>query len=234
LEVERPKDGNIVRGAGANPAAAGVAKATAGSTPTPAGADGGSGYAAKPAAYAPAKDDCTYGLDADLKAKQEAKFDTVLEGQVISWIETITGDSKGDQTMQEWLKNGAVLCDLANKVKPGSVKKVNTSSLAFKQMENITFFMNAARDMGVPESQMFGTPDLYEDKNMGTVVTGIFAYGGAIQVAMPSFTPVLGIAMVESKDAKREGGLCTDMSGGLSGKMEIQRPNEKIGNNICR
>jgi hypothetical protein len=225
MEVERPKDGSIVRGGAAT-----ASTTTAGSTPSPSQGDGGAGYAAaqKAPVYAEKKDDCTYGLDADLKAKQEAKFDSALEGEVITWIETIIGEKKGDQTLQEWLKDGAILCKLANAVKPGSVKKVNESSLAFKQMENITFFMNAARDMGVPESQMFGTPDLYEDKNMGTVVTGLFAYGGAIQVAMPDFNPKLGVAMVESKDTKRTGGLCTDASGGFAAKMEVQRPNEHL------
>jgi len=77
---------------------------------------------------------------------------------------------KAEQTMHEWLKSGEVLCRLANAIKLGLIKKVNTQSMPFKQMENTTFFMNAARGLGVPESSMFGTPDLYEEKNMGSLI----------------------------------------------------------------
>merc|ERR1711870_63085 len=69
--------------------------------------------------------------------------------------------------MHDWLKSGVVLCNLANQVKPGSIAKINSSTMPFKQMENIKYFMDFARRVGVPESSMFGTPDLYEDKNMG-------------------------------------------------------------------
>lgn len=82
--------------------------------------------------------------------------------------------------------------------------------------------------MGVPESGMFGTPDLYEDKNMGSVVKCIYLYGGAIKSAMPDFTgPKLGIAAVENKDAKRQHGICVDSSGGFGNVMEVERPTDK-------
>ena len=47
-----------------------------------------------------------------------------------------------------------------NVIKPGAVKKINTSKLAFKQMENVTFFLKACREIGVPQSSLFETPDL--------------------------------------------------------------------------
>merc|ERR1712107_340059 len=93
------------------------------------------------------------GLDADLAAKM---------AEVVDWIQTVSGSSIGDASFAEWLHDGKVLFALINAIKPGAIPKVNQSTLAFKQMENITYFMNAARDMGVPESSMFGTPDLYE------------------------------------------------------------------------
>jgi len=252
LEVERPTDGTIIRGQAAIPPQL-AAGDSSGSTPSPApervgavSAGASPKLAAEKAAtssttatsHSPAKvaeapapakttegDDCTYGLDAELKAKQDAKYDVSLEMEVTEWIEAVTGEKRGGQDLHAWLKNGVVLCNLANKVKPGSVHKINTSSLAFKQMENITFFMKAARDMGVPESAMFGTPDLYEEKNMGSVVNCIYTYGGAIQAALPSFMPKLGIALnVDSHDKKRSNGFLTDQSAGLSTAIEVQRP----------
>jgi len=176
-------------------------------------------------------EECVYGIDKDLKAKQAAKYDPELEREVTEWIEAVTDQKKEDKDFAEWLKDGHVLCALVNTIKPGIVKKVNTSSLPFKQMENITYFMNAARELGVPESAMFGTPDLYEEKNIGSVVTCIFQLGGAVQVSAPEFTgPKLGIALKsDSKDKKRDkGGLLTDMSAGFNTSMDVARPTDRV------
>jgi len=125
----------------------------------------------------------------------------------------------------EWLKNGQVLCALVNSVRPGIVKKVNTGNMPFQQMENIKFFMDAARQLGVPESSMLGTSQLYEEKDLGAVVKCIYILGGAVQASCPDFRgPKLGVPMnAAHKDAKRNG-LCTDQMGGLHGAMEQHRP----------
>lgn len=38
-----------------------------------------------------------------------------------------------------------------NKIKPGSIKKINHGKLPFMQMENINNFLNAAKAIGVPK-----------------------------------------------------------------------------------
>jgi len=168
------------------------------------------------------------GLDAELAAKQKAKYDPELEKEVVNWIETITGAKKGDEEIADWLKDGLVLCKLVNTIKPGTIKKTNESKMPFKQMENITFFMNAARDLGVPESSMFSTPDLFEAKNLGSVVNCVYTLGGVVQANIPEFTgPKLGVEMaVESKDKKRHSGILTDQSAGFSTKLEVSKPTD--------
>jgi len=171
-----------------------------------------------------------YGIDKDLKAKQNAKYDPELEREVTEWIEAVANQKKEDKSFAEWLKDGQVLCALVNAIKPGIVKKVNTSAMPFKQMENITYFMNAARELGVPESSMFGTPDLYEEKNIGSVVTCLFQLGGAIQVSTPEFKgPKFGLALnhADGKDKKRGSGLLTDMSSGFQTTMDVARPTDR-------
>lgn len=46
------------------------------------------------------------------------------------------------------LKNGVVLCQLMNKISPGSVKKFKTSGPAFLLMENISAFQVSGRGSG--------------------------------------------------------------------------------------
>jgi hypothetical protein len=247
MEVEKPKDQRgIVQGqAGLKPPEAGgiggsannsprsmgdITRGyhTAGAAPPPSVTPAG-GYASiRPAVAAPVED-VTYGIDKELKDKQAAKYDVGLEKEVSRWIESVTGESRGDASMHDWLKSGVVLCNLANQVKPGSVAKINSSTMPFKQMENIKYFMDFARCVGVPESSMFGTPDLFEDKNIGSVVSCINTLGGAIQVNVPEYKgPKLGVALnTASTDKKRGGGLCTDMSAGFNATLEVQRPTER-------
>lgn len=67
------------------------------------------------------------------------------------------------------LRDGTVLCKLANAITPGAVPKVNSSALAFKQMENINNFLEAARNKGVKPNDLFQTVSLYEASNMTQV-----------------------------------------------------------------
>merc|ERR1719225_2508564 len=146
------------------------------------------------------------GLDADLAAKKAAKYDPQVEAAVVSWIEAITGEAKGGASAHDWLKSGQVLCRLANKIKAGAVKDINTMATPFKERENITHFQKAMRDAGVPETQLFGTDDLYEANDMGTFMRSIVNYGGAVQSVNPSL-PKLGAAVSHlMQDAKRTDG----------------------------
>jgi len=167
-----------------------------------------------------------YGLDADLAAKQAAKYDTGLEKEVTAWITAVTGIAQAG-TVGEWLHDGKVLCALANAIKPGSVKKVNTMNAPFKQRENITYFQKFMRDNGMTESAMFGTDDLYDEKNMGSFLVSLNTFGGVVQNTVPEFKgPKLGVAVeAQVKDGKRAGGPATQC-GGLAGTMEVQALNQ--------
>merc|ERR1711957_826601 len=120
---------------------------------------------------------------------------------------------------------GKVLCATVNAIKPGAIPKVSGLP-GFHQMENITHFLDFAREAGVPESSVFGTPALYEDRDMNSVIAGIFAFGGAVQVKYPEFSgPKLGVPIhVASTDQKREGLMCTDQNAAMQGAMDVQRP----------
>jgi len=113
------------------------------------------------------------GLDSDLKLKQDSKYDPKLEAQAREFIESKTGETLGEN-FQEALKDGMVLCNLANKLKAGAVTGHKASTMAFSQMENISRFLTALRVVwGFKPTDLFMTVDLFEGKNMGMVVDTI-------------------------------------------------------------
>jgi hypothetical protein len=109
------------------------------------------------------------------------------------WIEAIVGE-KFLSNFGDSLKDGVILCNLMNIIKPGSVKKVEHSQMPFKQMENVSNFLKACRTVGVAEFDLFETVDLFELKNIGLVVKCLHALGRAIQKNCPDYTgPTLGV-----------------------------------------
>jgi len=114
----------------------------------------------------------------------------------------VTGSERGDRAFHEWLRDGRVLCALANAISPGAVRKVHDATGAFEQknialrMENCTAFIRACRKLGVLEKDLFSTVDLYEAKNIPSVQTCIFNLGAASR-NVPEFSgPYLGVAQV--------------------------------------
>ena len=68
-------------------------------------------------------------------------------------------------------------------MQPGSVKKVQESKMAFKCMENINSFLEAARNMGVPSQELFQTVDLWEKQNLNSVVICLQALGRKVFIS---------------------------------------------------
>jgi len=109
------------------------------------------------------------------------------EKEVLQWVETVMGEPLPSGDFGEILKDGVVLCKLMNKLQPGSIKKFKekvdmfgnpqtvaqpkspTQGPAFMLMENVQSFINAAKSYGVPDAEMFLTPDLFEARNLAQV-----------------------------------------------------------------
>lgn len=105
-----------------------------------------------------------------------AKRDPQQEKEAQEWIEAILG-KKFNTTFEDYLRDGQVLCELINKIQPGSVNKINTSGGDFKMMENINKFQKAIQEYGVPDIDVFQTVELWEKKDIGQVITTLFALG---------------------------------------------------------
>lgn len=67
-----------------------------------------------------------------------SKRDPQQDKEAQEWIETILGKKfPAGVSYEDHLRDGVVLCELMNKIKPGSINKINTSGSDFKLMENI-------------------------------------------------------------------------------------------------
>ena len=102
------------------------------------------------------------------------------EDEARAWIEAVTQLQKpADESFEAWLRSGVVLCTLLNALKPGSIKKISTSNMPFKQMEQISLFLRGIRTLGVQEFEVFDTNDLYRGNDMRKVVQCIHSIGTA-------------------------------------------------------
>lgn len=73
------------------------------------------------------------------------------------------------------LQSGVVLCELMNALRPKSIKKraISRKDAKFDKLGNIKNFLVVCKDVGMRESNLFSSIDLYD----GTVCRGGAAVG---------------------------------------------------------
>lgn len=108
--------------------------------------------------------------------------DAEKKTEILDWIETVLGEKiPRNEPFEKILKDGVILCNLANKIKAGSVKKINKKGGNFALMENVAAFQKAMKAFKVPEEEIFQTVDLFEARNVKSVVKGLIALGRTLQ-----------------------------------------------------
>jgi len=116
-------------------------------------------------------------LQREIHNKMMGKRDAGQEKEAKEWMEAVLGQKFPAGSYEDVLQDGQVLCQLINKIKPGSVSKINSSGGQFKLMENITNFQKAIQAYGVAKIDLFQTVDLWEKKDIAQVTSTIFALG---------------------------------------------------------
>lgn len=123
-------------------------------------------------------------MSRQVQDKIDSKYDPELEQILVEWINRQCGSGVGKPEpgklgFQAWLKDGCVLSELINSLSAGNkpVKKIQSSPMAFKQMEQISQFLNAAEQYGVTKTDMFQTVDLWEGKDLAAVQRTLSALG---------------------------------------------------------
>lgn len=100
-------------------------------------------------------------------------------GEAQQWIEGCLGEELefGIVEMEEGLRNGVVLAKLVRAFQgEGAVRKIyDAPKLDFRHSDNINYFFNFVRQVGLPEGFIFELTDLYEKKNLPKVIYCIHA-----------------------------------------------------------
>lgn len=126
------------------------------------------------------------------------------------WICEVLGMAErppGTSDMWHWLRDGKVLCDLANALRPSSIRKVHDSRLGFKQLENISHFLAACRDVfGLEERSLFESLDLYDRKGTQQVLNCLSALRKASVGANTAPTPPVSHAEPEVHPSSADSG----------------------------
>lgn len=126
----------------------------------------------------------SYGMSRQVQDKIDKKYDPEVETMLVEWIVAQCGSGVGKPEggklgFQAWLKDGCVLGELINSLHDGDkpVKKIQSSPMAFKQMEQIAQFLSGAERYGVTKTDMFQTVDLWEGKDLAAVQRTLMALG---------------------------------------------------------
>lgn len=69
-----------------------------------------------------------YGMDREIAKKRKNNYNTEKEEQVMDWIEAVTGEEL--DSFYDGLKDGKLLCKLINKIRPNTIRRINTRDTA--------------------------------------------------------------------------------------------------------
>lgn len=123
------------------------------------------------------------------------------EQQIKEWIEEILSEKIAEGPFAESLKDGVILCRLINAIiskdPEAETKCPSRSGLSFFQMENIAYFIEKARMLGVPDSENFQTVDLFEGKDIKQVYTCLYSLSRNLYKRGRTDIRVIGPKLVE-------------------------------------
>jgi len=75
------------------------------------------------------------------------------------------------------LKNGVILCKLANAIQADAIKTINKPGMPFSEMENVGMFLKWAKSLGIADHDLFQTVDLYKANNIQQVIQCLDSIG---------------------------------------------------------
>lgn len=108
--------------------------------------------------------------------------DPELAEKAKNWMEAFVTEYNSDQLVQftdffEEIRDGVLLCIMLNKIKPGLIaeKKFKPSKVVFVARTNIQLFIEGCKKLGIPESDLIETRDLFDQQNLANVLVNLEA-----------------------------------------------------------
>lgn len=105
-----------------------------------------------------------------------------FEEEVTLWLEVVSGSERGDVSFAEWLRDGHVLCAVADEICPGIC-----GGWRDYNSDKIAAFVSACRMLGIPKRSLIQARDLHDGGDVHRLQLCIFALAGAARRAAPCF-----------------------------------------------
>ncbi|XP_064394638.1 leucine-rich repeat and calponin homology domain-containing protein 2-like isoform X2 [Halichondria panicea] len=109
--------------------------------------------------------------------RQQLQMNLVLEKNqhVKKAVEGVLGVELADD-VGEWVSDGVLLCELVNKLHPGTITTINTPPVGqkisrIKQTINISAFIDACKKLKVPEEELCSAGDIIDVRDPIRVIT---------------------------------------------------------------
>ncbi|OQS55694.1 Myophilin [Ecytonucleospora hepatopenaei] len=130
--------------------------------------------------------------------------ETETDKEIIQWINIVLNENNDlNDDLYHLIKDGKKLCQIANKViQNPSNKMPHKLTAPYFIMENIEYFINAVKEVGVPDHYNFLTVDLYEGKDMRQVKIAIMSFARYCHKKKNSF-PLIGPKEATKSEIKK-------------------------------
>jgi len=140
--------------------------------------------------------------------------DSTPEEAAKIWLSCLTGRELPEGPLQPILRSGEVLCDLVNKIRPGSVPKIARSEILecmsenrrnARCRENIGCYVDACAEIGCPQRELFITADLFDGKNWKAVLKNLHGFARYCHYDVEGFAgPHIGIRKKDGTGRKEK------------------------------